>query len=133
MVRYLMYSPDTNLLLRRFSRLSTLPNKGFTLIEVVLVLAIGGLIFLLAFLAFSQAQQNRRDTQRRSDLGRIVAELQNFYTDTGAYPSGNTYNRGAGTVCDGGGAGGFLVFVATYLCKDGQILSPDGVNYGIVQ
>ena len=52
-------------------------KQGFTLIEVVLVLAIGGLIFLLAFLAFQQVSTNRRDTQRRSDAGRIVAELQN--------------------------------------------------------
>ncbi|MBP9738093.1 prepilin-type N-terminal cleavage/methylation domain-containing protein, partial [Candidatus Saccharibacteria bacterium] len=39
-------------------------KKGFTLIEVVLVLAIGGLIFLLAFIAFQQVSANRRDTQR---------------------------------------------------------------------
>ena len=53
-------------------------NKaGFTLIEVVLVLAIGGLIFLLAFLAFGQATKNRRDTQRRSDAARVLSEIEN--------------------------------------------------------
>ena len=57
-------------------------NKaGFTLIEVVLVLAIGGLIFLLAFLAFGQATKNRRDTQRRSDAARVIAELENLRGD----------------------------------------------------
>ncbi len=56
-------------------------NKGFTLIEVVLVLAIGGLIFLLAFVAFQQVSRNRRDTQRRSDAGRVLAELQNAKGD----------------------------------------------------
>jgi len=54
---------------------------GFTLIEVVLVLAIGGLIFLLAFIAFQQASTNRRDTQRRSDAARIISELQNAQGD----------------------------------------------------
>ncbi len=63
-------------------------QNGFTLIEVVLVLAIGGLIFLLAFLAFQQVSVNRRDTQRRADLKRVQADLENFKanTITGAYP-----------------------------------------------
>jgi prepilin-type N-terminal cleavage/methylation domain-containing protein len=56
-------------------------QKGFTLIEVVLVLAIGGLIFLLAFLAFQQVSTNRRDTQRRNDAGSIISELQNAAGD----------------------------------------------------
>lgn len=58
-----------------------LGKKGFTLIEVVLVLAIGGLIFLLAFLAFQQATQNRRDTQRRSDAGQVISEIENALGD----------------------------------------------------
>ncbi len=61
-----------------------LNKKGFTLIEVVLVLAIGGLIFLLAFLAFSQASKNRRDTARRADAGRFVSETQNYMGDNGS-------------------------------------------------
>ena len=61
-------------------------SEGFTLIEVVLVLAIGGLIFLLAFIAFQQVSRNRRDTQRRSDIQRVVAELENFKSNTGRYP-----------------------------------------------
>jgi prepilin-type N-terminal cleavage/methylation domain-containing protein len=65
-----------------------LNRSGFTLIEVVLVLAIGGLIFLLAFIAFQQVSANRRDTQRRSDALRMSAELQNYSGDNnGAYPS----------------------------------------------
>ena len=52
------------------NRQKQLSRGGFTLIEVVLVLAIGGLIFLLAFIAFQQVSTNRRDTQRRNDAGR---------------------------------------------------------------
>lgn len=40
-------------------------NKGFTIIEVVLVLAIAGLIFLAVFLALPALQRNQRDTQRK--------------------------------------------------------------------
>ena len=52
--------------------------KGFTIIEVVLVLAIAGLIFLVVFLALPQLQQSRRDTQRRSDLARVVAAFDTY-------------------------------------------------------
>lgn len=61
-------------------------EPGFTLIEVVLVLAIGGLIFLLAFLAFVQVSINRRDTQRRGDVRQIVALVENFVGDSRQYP-----------------------------------------------
>ena len=63
------------------NRQKQLSRGGFTLIEVVLVLAIGGLIFLLAFIAFQQVSTNRRDTQRRNDAGRVIAELQNAAGD----------------------------------------------------
>lgn len=59
----------------------TKPNKtqGFTIIEVVLVLAIAGLIFLMVFIALPALQRSQRDTQRRDDVARfiIVALLQN--------------------------------------------------------
>ena len=45
-------------------------EKGFTIIEVVLVLAIAGLIFMMVFLALPALQRSQRDTQRKSDLSR---------------------------------------------------------------
>lgn len=62
-------------------------EKGFTIIEVVLVLAIAGLIFLIVFLALPQLQRSRRDTQRRNDVGRVLAELENYAgNNDGDYP-----------------------------------------------
>ena len=49
--------------------------KGFTLIEIVLVLAIAGLILVTVFLAVSGAQKSRRDAQRKNDVARVVAAL----------------------------------------------------------
>ncbi len=58
--------------------MNKLKNKkqGFTIIEVVLVLAIAGLIFLIVFLALPRLQKNRRDTQRKTDLGTILSQLE---------------------------------------------------------
>ena len=57
----------------------TIKNKnGFTIIEVVLVLAIAGLIFLMVFIALPALQRNQRDAQRKNDLGRLLTALQNY-------------------------------------------------------
>ena len=66
-------------------------TKGFTIIEVVLVLAIAGLIFLIIFLALPALQRSQRDTQRRSDIGRVIAASQSYQSNnSGATPF--TYN-----------------------------------------
>ncbi len=116
--------------LHKLGRRVDLNKSGFTLIEVVLVLAIGGLIFLLAFLAFQQVQTNRRDTQRRADLNRVVAELQNYYSDTRSYPVASVND---GNVCTGTDTNQFSVFLRTYVCvdKDGtkKFTSPSETDY----
>lgn len=40
-------------------------KKGFTIIEVVLVLAVAGLIFLMVFIALPALQRSQRDSQRK--------------------------------------------------------------------
>ena len=50
--------------------------EGFTIIEVVLVLAIAGLIFLMVFLALPALQRAQRDTQRKQTISRIAAALE---------------------------------------------------------
>ncbi|HEX9594709.1 MAG TPA: type II secretion system protein [Candidatus Saccharimonadales bacterium] len=63
-------------------------DKGFTIIEVVLVLAIAGLIFLIVFLALPQLQRSRRDTQRQGDAGRALAALESYSgNNNGQYPA----------------------------------------------
>jgi len=106
-------------------------QKGFTLIEVVLVLAIGGLIFLLAFLAFGQVSVNRRDTQRKSDAGRMLAELENWQGDNSAYPATPTAALTATNLCTGAvtNAVEFSNFLKSYVCKDGKFSAPGGASY----
>ncbi len=56
-------------------------DKGFTIIEVVLVLAIAGLIFLMVFIALPALQRAQRDQQRKSDLTRVGAALVTYKTN----------------------------------------------------
>ena len=62
-------------------------EKGFTLIEIVLVLAIAGLLLVIVFFAVSGAQKSRRDSQRKNDLGRIVSQIESYASNAnGLYP-----------------------------------------------
>jgi prepilin-type N-terminal cleavage/methylation domain-containing protein len=66
-------------------------TQGFTLIEVVLVLAIAGLIFLIVFLALPALQRSQRDTARKNDTSRFISQLSNYQSNNqGAVPSGAT-------------------------------------------
>lgn len=46
-------------------------DEGFTIIEVLIVLAIAGLIMLIVFLAVPALQRNSRNTQRTNDASLI--------------------------------------------------------------
>ena len=74
-------------------------RKGFTIIESVVVLAIGGLIFALVFFAFPALQRAQRDTQRRTNLALIVSSMndwlyQHRYTVSDAYSDRKNKTRG---------------------------------------
>lgn len=55
-------------------------TKGFTIIEVVLVLAIAGLIFLMVFIGLPALQRAQRNTQRRRDLTIIISAMNRWKT-----------------------------------------------------
>lgn len=53
-------------------------KAGFTIIEVVLVLAIAGLIFLMVFVALPALQRSQRDTARKSDVSLVSAAITSY-------------------------------------------------------
>ena len=64
-------------------------KRGFTIIEVSLVLAIAGLIFLMIFIALPALRRTQRDSQRRDDMMAFLKEVKSFQTNNrGALPSG---------------------------------------------
>lgn len=60
-------------------------KEGFTIIEVVLVLAIAGLIMMMVFVALPALQRSQRNTQRKNDMGRLSAALTEY--------QGNNHNK----------------------------------------
>lgn len=72
-------------------------QQGFTIIEVVLVLAIAGLIFLMIFIALPALQRGQRDTARRNDVSTVASAINTYKS--------NNQNRLTGLT---GGASGTL-------------------------
>ena len=58
-------------------------EEGFTIIEVMIVLAIAGLIMLIVFLAVPALQRTARNTQRKADASAIGAAVANFIDNNG--------------------------------------------------
>ena len=53
-------------------------QEGFTIIEVLIVLAIAALILLIVFLAVPALQRNSRNTQRKADISASLAAITEF-------------------------------------------------------
>lgn len=66
---------------------------GFTIIEVVLVLAIAGLIFLMVFLALPALRRSQKDSQRQRDVGNLTAQVQKYQqNNNGRLPTDGSFN-----------------------------------------
>lgn len=61
-------------------------KKAFTLVEMLVTMAIIAVILGLALFGIAAAQRNSRNTGRRSALNDINIGMQDFYTKYSAYP-----------------------------------------------
>ncbi|MDO8591957.1 MAG: type II secretion system protein [bacterium] len=74
---------------------------GFTIIEILIVLAIAGLILTMVFIAVPQLQRNTRDNQRQNIASRLSSELNAFSSNNqGAFPFSGVPGATAGTLCN---------------------------------
>src|SRR3989344_3849353 len=62
-------------------------SRGFTIIEILIVLAIAGLILTIVFIAVPQLQRNTRDNQRQNVGGNLSTELNTYSSNNqGTFP-----------------------------------------------
>ena len=79
-------------------------NKGFTIIEVLIVLAIASSILLIVFLAVPSLQRNQRNTQRKATVAALAGAIGEYEANyAGALPAGAALVSGtAFKICDTG-------------------------------
>lgn len=61
-------------------------KNGFTLVELLVVMAILGILVTLVAAGFYTAQMRGRDAKRKSDLKEVANALSVFYSDHNRYP-----------------------------------------------
>ena len=119
------------------SNQKTSNRTGFTIIEVVLVLAIAGLIFLMVFVALPALQRSQRDTARRNDMARVSTSLVQYQTNHSS--SASSLPEGPGFYVDGTNCGGSMVageFIQGYMNSGtdptvNTFEDPDGALYSM--
>jgi prepilin-type N-terminal cleavage/methylation domain-containing protein len=82
--------------------MTTKQNKGFTLLEILLVIAAIGILAAIVLVAINPNRQiaQVRDAQRRSDINTIYKALEQYLIDTGSYP--NSVNSNYKEICNTG-------------------------------
>ncbi len=64
-------------------------NPSFTLIELLIVVAIIGILAALIIVSITSASAKARDVKRQEDLKNIQKALEMYYTANGSYPVTN--------------------------------------------
>jgi general secretion pathway protein G len=61
-------------------------NRGFTLVELLVVLAILALLLTLAMPRYFSGIERAKDATLKEDLSTLRESIDKFYADTGRYP-----------------------------------------------
>ena len=98
------------------SQTNSQTTPAFNIIEVVLVLAFAGLMFLMVFITLPALQRNQRDTQRKNDMARVLSAVKSFQANNnGIAPQAGDYGQN---------------LVPNYLKANGdEFKDPDGSEY----
>ena len=61
-------------------------QKGFTIVELLIVIVVIGILAALVLNTFSGVQRRARDTERQTDINSLATQLEVYYNDNGGYP-----------------------------------------------
>lgn len=78
-------------------------KKGFTLLELIVAMAIIAVLMGLSLFGIQSVQRSQRDTERRAALSNINFEIAAWYGDYGGYPD-TVQVRGTTVTISGAGA-----------------------------
>jgi prepilin-type N-terminal cleavage/methylation domain-containing protein len=62
-------------------------SKGFTIVELLIVIVVIGILATLVIVTFSGIQQKGRNSQRQTDINAVQSHIAAFQADKGYYPT----------------------------------------------
>jgi prepilin-type N-terminal cleavage/methylation domain-containing protein len=62
-------------------------QKGFTIVELLIVIVVIGILVALVITTFSGIQRRARDTERQTDIKAIHGQVEAYYAQNGRYPT----------------------------------------------
>lgn len=98
-------------------------NKGFSLVQILVIVIIFGLLISGGFLLLNNEKAKTRDAKRLSDITRLQAAFEFLYNDTASY---------LGAAQDGCNQAGMLVSrcnIGTYLASITKFGDPGKYQY----
>lgn len=104
-------------------------SRGFTIIEVALVLAIAGLIFLMVFVALPGLRASQRDTSRREDMMSLIDSIKRYQQNNRGTLPRDTGDVVGGQISSDAKSNTWAGFYREYLGDD--FIDPDGEPYNL--
>ncbi|MFA5184462.1 MAG: type II secretion system protein [Patescibacteria group bacterium] len=109
------------------------PNTGFTLVELIVVIAIIGLLSSLSIVGLNSAREKAKITRRLADMKQIQTALEVYYDIYGYYPPPNNNDDN----CSGWDTGnkdhellaGYLPGIMNIVPGDQDTTGCNGYNY----
>lgn len=62
-------------------------NRGFTIVELLIVIVVIGILALLVITTYSGIQAKARNSKRQTDVASLQTQLEAFFSQNGYYPS----------------------------------------------
>jgi prepilin-type N-terminal cleavage/methylation domain-containing protein len=105
-------------------------SKGFTIVELLIVIVVIGILISIVYVNYNAAQAKSRDSKRLVDAKAIEAALASYRSSNTGYPTPNTSMQVAGASTGGWEASGaaqpgtFLSALEPYGLQDGVPVDP---------
>jgi type II secretion system protein G len=62
-------------------------SRGFTIVELLIVIVVIGILAALVIVTYNGIQQKARDTERKTDIKAVQGHLEAYWADNAKYPT----------------------------------------------
>jgi prepilin-type N-terminal cleavage/methylation domain-containing protein len=62
-------------------------SRGFTIVELLIVIVVIGILATLVIVTFSGIQQKGRNSQRQTDINALTSHIEAYYAENAKYPT----------------------------------------------